>query len=231
MRDRTVISILFTSWVLVIVSRSVDVDRILQKRIVPVAVIDDANDAAPLAEALQAGGLDLIEVTFRTPAAAAALRNIKKTFPAMLVGAGTLLTTAQIEEARQAGAEFGVAPGLNEDVVRASLKAGLPFIPGVATASEVERALQLGCRLLKLFPADAVGGVRLLKSLAGPYAHTGVKFIPLGGINAGNAAEYLVLPIVAAVGGSWMVERKLIAAKNWSEITALTAAAVKLAAT
>ena len=201
-------------------------NRIFKKRIVPVAVIDDPGNAVPLAEALQAGGLDVIEVTFRTAAAATALRNIRKAFPAMLAGAGTLLTAGQVEEARSAGAAFGVAPGLNEDVVRASLKAGMPFIPGVATASEVEKALQLGCWLLKLFPAD----LKLLKALAGPYEHTGVKFIPLGGINTGNMAEYLALPIVAAIGGSWMVERELVAAKHWNEITALTTAAVKLAA-
>ena len=203
--------------------------QILQKRVVPVAVIDKVEDAVPLANALLAAGMDVIEVTFRTAAAADAIRAIANAHPTMLVGAGTLLDVGQVQQARAAGAKFGVAPGLNPVVVQASLAAGMPFVPGVATASEVERALELGCKLQKLFPVDVLGGVKLLKALAGPYGHTGVKFIPLGGVNAQNMAEYLALPIVAAIGGSWIVEKKLIAEKKWVEITALTKAALAIA--
>ncbi len=204
-------------------------NQILQKRIVPVAVIDKLEDAVPLANALLAAGLDIIEVTFRTAAAADCVRAIAQAHPGMLVGAGTLLEISQVKQARAAGAKFGVAPGLNDVIVRASLDAGMPFVPGVATASEVELGLELGCKLQKLFPADVLGGVKLLKALAGPYGHTGVKFIPLGGVNAQNMAEYLALPIVAAIGGSWIVDKKLIAEKNWTKITALTKEALTTA--
>jgi len=204
-------------------------NQILQKRVVPVAVIDKLEDAVPLATALLAASLDVIEVTFRTAAAADCVRAITQAHPEMLVGAGTLLEISQVKQARAAGAKFGVAPGLNDVIVRASLDAGMPFVPGVATASEVELGLELGCKLQKLFPADVLGGVKLLKALAGPYGHTGVKFIPLGGVNAQNMAEYLALPIVAAIGGSWIVDKKLIAEKNWTKITALTKEALTTA--
>jgi 2-dehydro-3-deoxyphosphogluconate aldolase/(4S)-4-hydroxy-2-oxoglutarate aldolase len=197
---------------------------------VPIAVLEKAEDAVPLAGALRAGGLDIIEIPLRTAAAGQCIRNIKKAFPDMLVGAGTLLTVDQVKRAHAAGAEFGVAPGLNETVVKAALDLGMPFVPGVATASEVERALALGCKLQKLFPADVLGGVKLLKAFTGPFGHTGVKFIPLGGVNAKNAADYLALTIVAAVGGSWLADKKLVAEKNWAEITRLTAEIIAIAA-
>jgi len=204
-------------------------NQILQKRVVPVAVIDKLEDAVPLANALLAAGLDVIEVTFRTAAAPDAIRAITQAHPGMLVGAGTLLEISQVKQARAAGAKFGVAPGLNETTVKASLEMGMPFVPGVATASDVERGLALGCKIQKLFPADVLGGVKLLKAFAGPYGHTGVKFIPLGGINAQNMADYFALPIVAAIGGSWIVDKKLIAEKKWADITALTKAALAIA--
>ena len=205
-------------------------NRISEKRVVPVAVIDDAALAVPVVDALLAGGLNLIEVTFRTSAAEQSVRNIRQARPAMLVGAGTLLEPAQVKRAHAAGAHFGVAPGLNEAVVRQAQQLGLPFVPGVMTPSDVEHALALGCKLLKFFPADTAGGVKMLKSLAGPYAHTGVKFIPLGGINAANAADYFALPIVAAIGGSWIIDRKLIAEKQWATITQLTVEILQIAA-
>ncbi len=204
--------------------------RIFQKRVVPVVVIDLAEDAVPLAEALVAGGVNVIEITFRTAAAEQSIRNVRKGCPAMLVGAGTILDVDQLQRAVDAGAQFGVAPGLSEAVVAKALALRLPFVPGVMTASEVEHGLSLGCKLQKFFPAEPAGGVKMLKALAGPYAHTGVKFIPLGGVNAANARDYLALPIVAAIGGSWMVERTLIAEKNWSTIRSLTAEAAQLAA-
>ena len=203
---------------------------IFQRRVVPVVVIDKADDAIPLAEALLASGLDVMEITFRTPAAATAIRKIRETFPSMFLGAGTILGEDQLHQAIDAGAQFGVAPGLNEVVVSGALALKLPFVPGVMTPSDVERGLTLGCKLQKFFPADAAGGVRMLQALSGPFAATGVKFIPLGGVNAGNARDYLALPIVAAVGGSWMVERKLIADNNWKTIRELTTQAVRIAA-
>ena len=204
-------------------------DRVLARRVVPVVVIDDAALAVPLAEALLAGGLDLIEITFRTAAAESAIRNVARALPQMMVGAGTLLEPAQVRTARDAGAKFGVAPGLNEEVVRAARELGLTFLPGVMTPSEVERGLALGCQLQKFFPAEVAGGAKMLKALAGPYAHTGLRFIPLGGVNSKNAPDYLSLPIVAAIGGSWIAERRLISTKNWSEITRLAREALGLA--
>lgn len=203
---------------------------ILQRRIVPVIVIDRAEDAVPLAEALLASGLDVMEITFRTPAAAAAIRDVRQAFPAMFVGAGTILEHDQLHRAVDAGARFGVAPGLNEAIVSRALSLRLPFVPGVMTPSDVERGLALGCKLQKFFPAEAAGGVKMLQAFADPFAATGVKFIPLGGVNPGNARDYLALPIVAAIGGSWMVERKLIATKNWGTIRELTAQAIQIAA-
>lgn len=203
--------------------------KLLDRRIVSIAVLDRAASAPLLAQALLAGGLDVVEVTFRTPEAAASIAAIRAAFPDMLVGAGTVLTAGQARQAQAAGAQFAVAPGLNETVVRAAQECGLPFFPGVATPSDIERALELGCRYLKFFPAEAAGGVPMLQALTGPYAHTGLKFIPTGGIGLNNLASYLALPVVVAVGGSWMAERKLVNEGNWSAITALTAKAVKVA--
>ncbi|MCX6904319.1 MAG: bifunctional 4-hydroxy-2-oxoglutarate aldolase/2-dehydro-3-deoxy-phosphogluconate aldolase [Verrucomicrobia bacterium] len=202
---------------------------IFDKQLISVAVLDQKADAIPLAQALLDGGLDVIEVTFRTAEAAHCISAIREAFPAMLVGAGTILTPEQARQAKAAGAQFAVAPGFNESVVAAAQQCDLPFFPGVMTPSDVEGALRLGCVFAKFFPAEAAGGVPMLKALAGPYAHTGLKFIPTGGIGPANLAGYLALPIVAAVGGSWMCERKLLQDKDWNKITALTAEAVNLA--
>lgn len=206
------------------------IDRILQKRLVPVVVLDKAEQAEPLAEALLAGGLDIMEITFRTDAAEEAIRRISKSFPEVLVGAGTLLEPEQCDRAKDAGASFGLAPGLNPDVVRRAAEIDLTFSPGVMTPSEIEQALSLGCKILKFFPAGAAGGPELLKALAGPYSHTGAHFIPTGGINADNLGDYLALPVVCACGGSWMVDKKLINAERWDEITLLTREALATAA-
>jgi len=195
------------------------VKRIEEKRILPVLTLESPAEALAVAQALVAGGLPVMEVTFRTAAAADCVRAIREAFPEVALGAGTLLTAEQVRRAKAAGAQFGVAPGINPTVVRAAADLGLPFYPGVMTPSEVELGLSLGCTLQKFFPADVAGGVKMLKALAGPYAHTGVKFIPLGGVNAGNAAEFLALPNVAAIGGSWIADKKLIAAKDWAGIT------------
>ena len=207
-----------------------DINDIVAKRIVPVVVIKDADDAEPLAKALLEGGLGVIEITFRTPAAEPAVRRIVARFPEMIVGAGTLLEPAQVQRACDAGAQFGVAPGLNPRVLETARGLGLPFLPGVMTPSEVEAAIDQSCRILKFFPANLAGGVAMLKALAGPYAHTGARFVALGGITPANMAEYLTLPIVAAVGGSWLVDPQLIAAGDWAEITRRTREALDIAA-
>ena len=206
------------------------IDRIARTRVVPVVVLQDAEDACPLAEALLAGGLDVMEITFRTAAAAESIQRIAAAFPEILLGAGTVLAPDQARRARDCGAVFALAPGLNPVVVAAAREAGLAFSPGVMTPSEVEHALSLGCDLLKFFPAGAAGGTAMLKALAGPYAHTGVRFIPTGGISAANMGEYLALPVVAAIGGSWMVDPKLVAARDWATITRLTREALDAAA-
>ncbi|MDX1680952.1 MAG: bifunctional 4-hydroxy-2-oxoglutarate aldolase/2-dehydro-3-deoxy-phosphogluconate aldolase [Akkermansiaceae bacterium] len=205
------------------------IERILAKRIVPVVVLDCANDAEPLADALLKGGLDIMEITFRTEAAEESIRRISKSFPEVLLGAGTVLNGDQAKLARDAGAVFGLAPGLNPATIAAAKEVGLEFSPGVMTPSEIEQALSLDCKLLKFFPAEAAGGVKMLKSLAGPYAHTGVKFTPTGGISTANLQDYLKLPVVAAIGGSWMVDKALVAAGKWDEITDRTRHALKLA--
>jgi 2-dehydro-3-deoxyphosphogluconate aldolase/(4S)-4-hydroxy-2-oxoglutarate aldolase len=207
-----------------------NIDSLLEQRLVCVAVIDQPTDAVPLAEALLAGGLRTIEVTFRTASAAEAIARIRKSLPNAVVGAGTLLTADQVKQACDAGAQFGVSPGLSEAVSKAAHENKLPLFPGVITPTEVIRALELGWQHLKFFPAETFGGVNALKALSGPFGHTGVKFIPTGGITAATLPNYLALPQVAAVGGSWMAERKLVADKAWSKITALTAEAMKFTA-
>jgi 2-dehydro-3-deoxyphosphogluconate aldolase/(4S)-4-hydroxy-2-oxoglutarate aldolase len=203
-------------------------EAILKRRVVPAATIQSEDAAVPLAEAMLKGGLDVIEVTFRTAAAEGAIRAIVKRFPEMIVGAGTVLTTQQAQQAADAGCRFAVAPGLNEAVVAKAKSCGLLHVPGVVTPTEIETALTLGCEFLKFFPADAMGGAKTIKALAGPYGHTGVKLLPTGGINAANAAEFLAMPIVGAVGGSWMVADKLIKDKNWAEIQRLCAESVAI---
>jgi 2-dehydro-3-deoxyphosphogluconate aldolase/(4S)-4-hydroxy-2-oxoglutarate aldolase len=198
-------------------------------RIVPVVVIEDAAVALDLADALLDAGLPVIEITFRTAAAAKAIAALASSRPDMLVGAGTLLTADNIKQAVDAGAKFGVAPGLNERTVSAARQAGLDFAPGVATPSEVECALSLGCKVLKFFPAEQAGGASMLKALEGPYGHTGVQFLPTGGINAANMKGYLALKCVAAIGGSWFVDKQLIAAHDWNAINQLTRAALAAA--
>ena len=203
-------------------------ETFLQQRLVCVAVIDQADDAVPLTEALLAGGLNCIEVTFRTASAAESIARIRKALPSAIVGAGTLLTQSQVQQAVDAGAQFGVSPGLNESVLSTAATAGIPLFPGVMTPTEVGRALDLKCKHLKFFPAEAAGGITMLKALAGPFGHTGVKFIPTGGITAATLANYLAIPQVAAVGGSWMAEKKLVVEKDWKKITALTAEAMEI---
>ncbi len=192
---------------------------LLDAGVVPVVTVSRPEHALPIAEALLAGGLSCIEITFRSDAAAAAIEAIRAGLPALLVGAGTVLTTAQADAAISAGASFVVAPGFNPTVVDHVLGRGVPMLPGVCTPSDVEQALGRGLALVKLFPAAAIGGVAYLRALAGPYPM--VRYVPTGGITPENAAEYLALGSVVAVGGSWVVPRDAVAAGDWATITAL----------
>jgi 2-dehydro-3-deoxyphosphogluconate aldolase / (4S)-4-hydroxy-2-oxoglutarate aldolase len=205
-------------------------ESFLKQRLICVAVIDKPDDAVPLAQALLAGGLNCIEVTFRTAGAANSIARIRRNVPQMIVGAGTLLSSEQVKQAIGAGAQFGVSPGLSESVSTTAQENDFILFPGVITPTEIMRALELGWKNLKIFPAETFGGVNALKALIGPFGHTGVKFIPTGGIMAATLANYLAIPQVAAIGGSWMAERKLVAEKNWKQITSLTSEAMKIIA-
>jgi 2-dehydro-3-deoxyphosphogluconate aldolase / (4S)-4-hydroxy-2-oxoglutarate aldolase len=205
------------------------IERLTKNPVIPVIVIDDENDAEPLAEALLEGGLDVIEVTFRTAAAPAALARILRRFPEMLVGAGTVVTEEQARRCIDLGVSFGVAPGFNPATVRRFQDSGVPFIPGVLSPSEIEAAYGHGCTLLKFFPAGAAGGPKMLRALAGPYASLGVRFCPTGGVSLDNMNEYLSLPEVFAVGGSWLASKSQIADKQWPVITRQTQEALSRA--
>ncbi len=198
--------------------------------VVPVVTIDRLESALPLADALLAGRLPIIEITFRTAVAADAMRLLSFERPQILVGAGTILTQENLGAARRYGARFGVAPGTNPKIVAEAVESSLPFIPGVATPSEVESALHHGCRLLKLFPSEALGGPAYLQALSGPYAHTGVRWMPSGGVTAENMADYLNAPLVAAIGGGWIAPRQLLDAENFAEISRRARIAVDLVA-
>ena len=193
-------------------------DRISAAGVMAVIVVDEAADAVSLARALIACGIDVMELTLRTPAAIEALRLVKTEVPEMLAGVGTVLHASQIDEVMEAGAEFAVSPGLNPTVVEHAQKVGLPFAPGVATPSEIERAVELGCRELKFFPAEPIGGIQYLRSMAAPYSHLHLQFIPLGGVNANRLGSYLDDPSVLAVGGSWIAPRQIIQKKDWSTV-------------
>ena len=202
-------------------------DELCSRRVVPVVVIDELDTALPLARALVEGGLPVAEVTFRTAVAAVAMRLIADETD-LLVGAGTVVRPEQVDLAFDAGARFVVTPGFSPAVAGRCAELGIPVVPGVATATEVIAALDHGLDLLKLFPAEASGGIPLLRALRGPFPD--VRFVPTGGVSAANAPDYLALPSVAAVGGSWMVAPELIRAGNFAEITRLTAEAVTIGA-
>lgn len=196
-----------------------------QSAIIAVLVVDSVDCAEPLATALMEGGITAMELTLRTPVALDALRVIRDRVPDMLAGIGTILTPDQVHQVIDAGAAFGVAPGMTPRVVEAALRAGLPFAPGIATPSDIERALEYDRKLLKFFPAGPSGGLAFLESIAAPYQHLGLRYVPLGGINAGNCAQYLASPLIAAIGGSWLAPRDLIRANQWDTITARARAA------
>jgi 2-dehydro-3-deoxyphosphogluconate aldolase/(4S)-4-hydroxy-2-oxoglutarate aldolase len=195
-------------------------EALCQIGVVPVIAIDRADDAVPLARALLAGGIGCAEITFRTAAAAEAIRRLTGEVREMLAGAGTVLTVQQAEQAALAGAQYIVSPGFDAAVVDWCQEHHVPVLPGVATPTEINMALARGLKILKFFPAEEFGGVRMLKALYGPYPE--VRFIPTGGIRAHNLAEYLALPNVAACGGSWMATSRMIAEGQFEEIARLS---------
>lgn len=194
--------------------------RLSDAYVVAVLILDRVEDAVPVADALLDGGITAIELTLRTPAALAALREIKRSLPEMLAGIGTVLTPAQVKQAADAGADFAVAPGMNRRVVEAALAERLPFAPGICTPSDIEQALEFDLRLLKFFPAAPAGGLPYLRAISAPYAHHGVKYIPLGGLTASEMPEYLREPSIGGIGGSWIAPRERVRAREWNRITA-----------
>ena len=197
--------------------------------VIPVVVVESADQAVPLARALVKGGLPVIEVTFRTAAAADAIAAICRDVPDAVVGAGTLLTVDQVRAAKKAGAVFGVAPGFDPAIVAEAKLQELPFCPGVSTASELSQALTAGCEMVKFFPAEAAGGVKMIKNLMGAFRSTGVKLMPTGGVNTANLADYLSVPEVICCGGTWVAPKNALKAGDYAMIERLAAEAAALA--
>ena len=195
------------------------VNRLQQSRVVAGFSVANAEDAVAVAQALLDGGIDAIELTLRTDAGIKATRLIRDSVPGILLGVGTILNPEQARAVKEAGADFGVSPGCNVRVVRAARQVALPFAPGICTPTDLEAAIEEGCRLVKFFPAAASGGLSFLKSMAAPYRHLGIKYFPLGGINADNMMDYLNEDIVCAVGGSWIVSDELVKNKEWKSIS------------
>ncbi len=195
-------------------------------KVVPVIALDHAEDILPLADTLAKNGLPVAEITFRSPAAGEAIRLLRQQRPDFLIAAGTVLTADQVFHAKNAGADFVVTPGFNPKIVQLCQDLGLPIIPGVNNPMAIEATLELGIDTVKFFPAEASGGVKMIKALLGPYAQ--LKIMPTGGIGLQNIQDYLAIPNVVACGGSWFVEKTLINAKNWSEINRLTQEVVTL---
>ena len=201
-------------------------EKIQEIGIVPVVVLDDAKDAAPLAKALCEGGLPCAEVTFRTAAAEESIRIMSEQFPEMLVGAGTVLTTEQVDRAVAAGAKFIVSPGMNPRIVKYCVEKGILITPGCANPSDIEQALENGLDVVKFFPAEPAGGLKMIKAMAAPYV--GVKFMPTGGINQNNGGGGVAYDRILACGGSWMVKGDLVAAGEFDKIKELAAEAVEI---
>jgi 2-dehydro-3-deoxyphosphogluconate aldolase/(4S)-4-hydroxy-2-oxoglutarate aldolase len=194
--------------------------RMQHSGVIAVLIVDDPRRAVKLAQALIAGGVSIMELTLRTTAALDCLRAITAEVPEMMAGAGTILARSQVDEVLDAGALFGVAPGTNPSVILHANDLGLPFAPGVVTPTDIDTAVQCGCRILKFFPAEQSGGVPMLSAIKAPYAHLGLKYIPLGGVSTANLSTYLSDSDVIAVGGSWLAPKAMIDAERWTDITA-----------
>ena len=201
-------------------------ERLRTIKIVPVIALDNAIDAVPLGAALRKSGIHVAEITFRSPAAAEAIRRLRDADPDILIAAGTVLNAAQAKAAQQAGADFIVSPGFNPNTVKACQDMDIPITPGINNPTAIEAALEHGIDTVKYFPAEASGGIPMLKALLAPYAM--LKIMPTGGINAKNIRDYLAIKNVIACGGSWMVEKSLLAAQNWAEVERLGKEAVAL---
>ena len=193
--------------------------QLATSRAIATVTVQSVEDAKPLAEALLAGGIIAVEITMRTPVALKVMKIIADNYSEMIVMAGTVITPIQVRQVQDAGATCAVAPGMNERVLQAALEAKLPFAPGIATPSEIEQALDFDCDILKLFPAEPMGGLKYLKSMQAPYAHLDLQFIPLGGLTAENAEDYLQEDIILAVGGSWIANASAINSGDWVGIT------------
>ena len=204
------------------------VETLKKPGIIPVIVLEKVEEAVPLAKALVKGGLNVLEVTFRTTAAAASIAAIRREVPEAIVGAGTLLTPEMVRDAKAAGAAFGVAPGLDPAVLAVAKEVDLPFCPGIATASELSQALTAGCKLVKFFPAEAAGGVNMIKNFLGAFRFTGIKFMPTGGVKPTNVADYLAVPEIICCGGTWLVPKDALSAGDYARIEALAAEATAL---
>ena len=205
------------------------VESMAAARIIPVIVIEDITKAVPLALALVKGGLPVLEVTFRTACAAEAIAKIKAEVPGAILSAGTVLRREPLKAAKAAGAEACVAPGFDPAIVSAANEMGMPFCPGIATASELSQALALGCSFVKFFPAESAGGVKYIKDLLGAFRWTGVKFMPTGGVKLSNVADYLSVPEIICCGGTWIAPKDAIKADDWATIEKLASEAAALA--
>ncbi len=201
-------------------------DTLSEHGVVPVIAIDDAKQAVPLADALLEGGLPVAEITYRTSAARDAIAAMAEERPELVVGAGTVLTEEQADSAKAAGARFALSPGIDAAVLAHAANIGLPFAPGIMTPSELQMALRHDCKMVKFFPAVPAGGPAMLKNIAAPYAHTGIGFNPTGGVTLANLADWLSMPAVRAVGGTWIAKREDIMAGNWAAISENARAAV-----
>lgn len=202
-------------------------DIFRHSRILPAAVVSDPNDAVPLAQALLKGGISVMEVPLRSEHAVECIRRIAREVPEMKIGAGTLLTPEQVDYSREAGASFGVTPGFNPSLVRYAVAQGFTLAPGVMTPGEIEQALELGVETVKLFPAHPLG-MDYIRAIVAPYRHTRLQLIPFGGITKNNMLDYLSLPLVLAVGGTWIVEQKEITSRKWGEICLCARSSVEI---
>ncbi len=195
------------------------IEKIADAGVIAVIIIDHVKHAIPVAKALMQGGVNAIELTLRTPTALDAAAHIKREIPEMLLGIGTVISTDQVKAIADIGVDFAVAPGCNPKIIQEAYKQGISFAPGIMTPTDIEVAIDHGCRILKFFPAESSGGMRHLSSISAPYQHLALQFIPLGGCNIHNAQSYLESPLVAAIGGSWLARRSTIQEEDWSTIT------------
>lgn len=202
--------------------------RIGRSGIIAVIVLEHASKAPQLADALEAGGITAVELALRTPESLAALKELRRHAPQMLIGAGTVIRAEQVAQVQDAGADFAVSPGTNRRVLEAAAAAGLPFGPGIAVPSDIEAALEFDCNVLKFFPAEPSGGLAYLRNMIAPYQHLGLRYIPLGGLNADNIAPYAADKNILAIGGSWVAPKEVIAAEDWQGITARARQAVEV---